>query len=130
MKVIDILPEAMQNLWNLTKKVQDQRLSSGVERGDFIDRLNELNKKVVAGEFPNLTSEQVTGQGIVFLGAGFETTSNTLTTLCLNLAKHPEVLDTLLEEVDEVIERFDGVVNHDTINDMPYLDACIKVRSI
>ena len=66
MKIIDILPEALQNLWNLTKKIQDQRLSSGAERGDFIDRLNELNKKVVAGEFPNLTSEQVTGQGIVF----------------------------------------------------------------
>ena len=66
----------------------------------------------------------------MFLGAGFETTSNTLTTLCLNLAKHPQVLDSLLEEVDEVIERFDGVVNHETINDMPYLDACIKVRSI
>ena len=69
----------------------------------------------------------MTGQGIVFLAAGFETTSNTLTTLCLNLAKHPDVLETLLQEVDEIIQRFDGVVDHETISDMPYLDACIKV---
>ena len=59
MKIINILPEGMVKLWNLTKRVQDQRLAAGVERGDFIDRLNELNKKVVAGEFPTITSEQV-----------------------------------------------------------------------
>ena len=58
--------------------------------------------------------------------AGFETTSNTLSTLCYNLARHPDILDTLIEEVDEVFDKFGGVVNHETISEMPYLDACIK----
>ena len=31
-----------------------------------------------------------------------------------------------MQEVDETVERFDGVVDHDTISDMPYLEACIK----
>ena len=61
------------------------------------------------------------------LAAGFETTSNTLSTLCYNLARYPDVLNTLLQEVDEITEKFDGVVDHETIADMPYLDACIKV---
>ena len=62
----------------------------------------------------------------MFLAAGFETTSSTLTTLCYNLSKNTIVLETLLKEVDETVERFDGVVDHDTINGMPYLEACIK----
>ena len=113
-------------MWTITKRVQDQREKSGVTTGDFIDRLNELNKKALNGEFPHISSDQITGQGIVFLAAGFETTSSTLTTLCYNLSKNTDVLETLLQEVDEIVERFDGVVNHDTISDMPYLEACIK----
>ena len=113
-------------MWTITKRVQDQREKSGVTTGDFIDRLNELNKKALNGEFPHLSSDQITGQGIVFLAAGFETTSSTLSTLCLNLSKNPAVLERLLEEVDEVVERFEGMVDHNTISDMPYLEACIK----
>ena len=61
------------------------------------------------------------------MAAGFETTSNTLTTLCLQLAQNQDILLNLLEEVDDVVEKFEGVVDHETIADMPYLDACLKV---
>ena len=86
--------------------------------GDFIDRLIELKKRheagkiliyldnhhenivnddhhdqhhTLSGEFPALTTGQITGQSIVFLLAGFETTSNTLSSLTYHLAKNPEV---------------------------------------
>ena len=86
--------------------------------GDFIDRLIELKKRheagkiliyldnyhenivnddhpdqhhTLSGEFPALTTGQITGQSIVFLLAGFETTSNTLASLTYHLAKNPEV---------------------------------------
>ena len=61
------------------------------------------------------------------MAAGFETTSNTLTTLCLQLAQNQNILLNLLEEVDDVVDKFEGVVDHETIADMPYLDACLKV---
>ena len=50
-----------------------------------------------------------------------------MTSLTLTLAKNPAVMDTLLREVDNILEEHDGVVNHETIADMPYLEACIKV---
>ena len=65
-------------------------------------------------------------KGIIFIAAGFETTANTLSTLCYNLARNPDVLQTLLDEVDDITEKFDGVVNHETISDMVYLEACIN----
>ena len=36
-------------------------------------------------------------------------------------------METLLSEVDTILEEHDGVINHETIADMPYLEACIKV---
>jgi len=65
-------------------------------------------------------------QGIVFLLAGYETTAQTLGSLTYHLAKNPEVLDTLVREVDDVLETFQGRVDHETIADMVYLDACVK----
>jgi len=125
-KYLDVTSPSFRDLWNLTRSVQAERAKQGATTGDFIDRLNELNEKWKKGEFPALSSEQITGQGIIFIAAGFETTSNTLSTLCYNLAKHPDVLDTLITEVDEVFDQFDGVVNHETISEMPFLEACIK----
>ena len=52
-----------------------------------------------------------------------------MTTLCLTLAKNPAVMETLLGEVDTILAKHDGVVNHETIADMPYLEACIKVST-
>ena len=50
-----------------------------------------------------------------------------MTSLSLSLAKNPAVMETLLSEVDTILEEHDGVINHETIADMPYLEACIKV---
>ena len=61
-KMMDILPPAYPHLWRITRSVQTQREASGPGPGDFIDRLNELNKRVKAGEFPSLDSDQVSGQ--------------------------------------------------------------------
>ena len=64
-KMIDLNPPAYSKLWEITKRVQTMRESNGPGPGDFIDRINELNKRVINGEFPSLSSDQVTGQVFV-----------------------------------------------------------------
>jgi len=125
-KCVDIMPEHYRHIWHIGNSICLERESRGPGSGDFIDRLIELKKRHEAGEFPALTTGQITGQSIVFLLAGFETTSNTLASLTYHLAKNPEVQETLIEEVDDVLEAHDGKVDHETITDMPYLEACIK----
>ena len=61
-KLSDITPPSYPHLWQITRSVQSQREASGPGPGDFIDRLNELTKKVKNGEFPSLDADQVTGQ--------------------------------------------------------------------
>ena len=61
-KLSDITPPSYPHLWQITRSVQKQREASGPGPGDFIDRLNEMTKKVNNGEFPSLDPDQVTGQ--------------------------------------------------------------------
>eukprot|EP00093_Oithona_nana_P005061 05061.XXX_189702_191147_1 [CDS] Oithona nana genome sequencing. len=107
-------------LRNMTKTIADNRKES---RNDFIDRLNELNADQAKH---HLSEEVIMAQGIAFFIAGYETTSNTLSTLCYNLAKNPEVQEKVYEEISRVTEENDGLINHETTNQMPYLEATIE----
>ena len=99
------------------------------DQGDFIDRLRMLIHKIrESGEskFEGLDEEMVVAQGIIFLAAGFETTANTLGSLTYILAKHPEIQQRCFEEIEEVIAN-KKEINHETISELHYLEACIKV---
>ena len=65
-------------------------------------------------------------KGIGFFAAGFDTSSNTMTTLCYNLATNPKIQDTIYEEIQSVLDETDGVIDHETINKMEYLEAAIE----
>ena len=107
----------------------------------------ELRKRNAEGELPSLSSEQIIGQvtlfiftiitfvittliiigqAIVFILAGFETTASTLSSLSYCLAKNPDVLEKLVDEVDRVVETSEGKIDQESIKEMPYLEACIK----
>ncbi len=97
------------------------------KRGDFIDRLKELNdaRGKVGHENNILTEEMVMAQGIGFFIAGFETSSNTMSTLSYNLAMNPDVQEKIYEEIVSVAEANDGVIDHETIGQMVYLEAAV-----
>ena len=105
----------------LVTKVSLRRRRRGRRRTYGTIRLS----RCAAGKKSASTENKISLQGIIFIAAGFETTSNTLSTLCYNLARYPNVLNTLLEEVDEITDKFDGVVDHETIADMEYLEAVV-----
>ena len=61
-------------------------------RGDFIDRIKEMIEQLKNPEADHLLSEEnIIAQGSAFFVAGFETSSNTMSSLTYNLAKHPEI---------------------------------------
>lgn len=55
----------------------------------------------------------------------FETTASTLTFTSYNLAKHPEIQEKALQELDQYLVRNSGKVEHETLSQLPYLSACI-----
>lgn len=72
-----------------------------------------------------LSNGEILSQSILFLTVGAETTANTLSFLAHSLAMHPEYQEKLIEEVDSVLERFNGEVSYESVNEMTYMDQCI-----
>lgn len=53
----------------------------------------------------SLTNKEILAQAILFLAAGYETSSTTLEFISYNLATHEHVQDTLIDEVDRVLQK-------------------------
>ena len=86
-KFMNLYPGAYEKLYAVTKQIIEERDLKGIEKEDFIGRLG----RIIKNKEPLLTPEIVVAQGVIFFVAGFETTSNTLSTFSYNLAKHQDV---------------------------------------
>lgn len=73
-----------------------------------------------------LTDEVLIGQSILFLLAGFETSSTLLTFACYELAVHPEIQERARTEVREALEKHGGRVCYEALADMPYLENVLQ----
>lgn len=111
-----LYPEAFFKLHDFTDELIKERLGSDKKFGDFIDRIIEVCSDANSPVSPDM----IKAQGSIFFAAGFETTSNCLSTLCFTLANHPDIQDKLYEEVSNV-ENIDP----ESINNLHYLEAAI-----
>ncbi|XP_041470978.1 cytochrome P450 3A6-like [Lytechinus variegatus] len=71
-----------------------------------------------------LTKEELFGQSIIFLSAGYETTATLLTYASYLLASNPDCQDKLIAEIDDVVPKRDDV-SYTSISKMPYLDQVV-----
>ncbi|CAL8285941.1 unnamed protein product [Arctogadus glacialis] len=62
---------------------------------------------------------------MIFLFAGYETTSSSLGFLAYNLALNPEVMTKLQQEIDSTFPN-KGAVDYPALNQMEYLDSVIN----
>ena len=72
-----------------------------------------------------LTDNELIAQMVLFIIAGYDTSSNTLAFTCYHFAIHPEIQEKVVEEISRVCQSPDGTT-YDEIKDMPYLEACIN----
>lgn len=80
---------------------------SNVKSSTETDMMENAKASSWNGSMKNtLNNNEILSQALLFLAAGFETTSTSLEFFCYNLATHPEVQDKLIEEVDRVLENY------------------------
>ncbi|KAM9857432.1 cytochrome P450 3A56-like isoform 2-T3 [Aulostomus maculatus] len=111
------------------QKIKSNRLTSKQpNRVDFlqlmIDSQNQNEPKGV-GEHKGLTDHEVLSQAMMFLFAGYETSSSSLTFLAYNLATNPHVMTKLQEEVDSTFPN-KAPVQYQALMQMDYLDSVIN----
>ena len=78
-------------MFKVTSDIMSERKKMNIVKDDFIGRLAEI----IEQQNNVLTPDLITAQGVLFFVAGFETTSNTLATMCYHLAKHQDIQVTM-----------------------------------
>ncbi|XP_011565578.3 cytochrome P450 6B6 isoform X1 [Plutella xylostella] len=106
-------------------------------RQDFVDMILALKKeKYITGDsLKNMKDgseklqikvddEFLVAQCVMFFAAGFETSSTTTSFTLLELAKHPEHQQRVIDEVDAYLASR-GEVQYDCTTELPFLESCI-----
>ena len=62
---------------------------------------------------------------MLFIG-GFDTQAFTLSQILHNLVKNSAVQDTLIQHIDDALEKTDGKITYDLVESIQYLDWVIK----
>lgn len=76
-----------------------------------------------------LTDNLIIAQCFVFFVAGFESSSGTLTFALYELAKHQDIQDKLVQEIDEALKENHGDITFESLHAMKYLDQVVSGKS-
>ena len=73
-----------------------------------------------------IEGDDLVGQALLFLGAGFETSGSTMSYALYELALHPEIQNSLRAEIMQVLNKHNGQLTYDSIQEMVYLDMVVS----
>ncbi|KAF2904571.1 hypothetical protein ILUMI_01618 [Ignelater luminosus] len=104
---------------NVVEETVNYRESNNIGRKDFMHLLIQLKNNIKIEEEQNDNLKQMNG------GAGFETSSTTLTFCFYELATNPDVQDKLRQEITHVLDKYDGKLTYEAIMEMTYMDKCV-----
>ncbi|XP_074485772.1 cytochrome P450 3A40-like [Sebastes fasciatus] len=115
--------------YSALQKIKSNRENSKQRsRVDFLQLMIDSQKNNdLSKEEPDkgLSDHEILSQAMIFLFAGYETTSSSLTFLAYNLATHPHVMKQLQEEIDSTFPN-KGPVEYQALMQMEYLDSVIN----
>ncbi|XP_013174105.1 PREDICTED: cytochrome P450 6B2-like [Papilio xuthus] len=116
----------------LIKNVITERNGKPSNRNDFIDLILALKEKgeIEASKINTddkikpleLTESVMAAQAFIFFLGGYETSSTTMTYMMYQLALNPDIQNKMIEEIDEVLERCNGDVTYETLNELTYME--------
>jgi len=141
LKIDPFLPELTNFIYSLVNQTVEFREKNNFQRNDFMNLLIELkNKGYVSADKKDedevewktenkdtkFTMDDLTAQVFVFFGAGFETSSSTMSFCMFELARNKDIQRKVQEEIDRVMKTAgsDGI-SYDHLAEMKYLDCCI-----
>ncbi|GBP66256.1 Cytochrome P450 9e2 [Eumeta japonica] len=112
------------------KKVLRVREKQTVKTYDFAELCVELQRKgtlrdAATGYEIEPTDEIMAAQAFFFFIAGVEPSATAMFFALFELAKHPDILDKLHDEVDDLFERCNDNPTYEDVTSMKYLDMVL-----
>ncbi|EAT39043.1 AAEL009125-PA [Aedes aegypti] len=123
--VTEILPDVAEFFMDVVKSTVEYRMKNNVRRNDFMDLLIAMLDDETEGS-ESLTISEIAAQAYVFFIAGFETSSTTMTWALHELSRNPEIQEEGRKCVQEVLEKYNGVMSYEAIMEMTYIDYIIN----
>ncbi|KAK8778562.1 hypothetical protein V5799_020094 [Amblyomma americanum] len=110
----------------------EERKAQNKEEDDFLqvfmnadyDWEEAGDKKSNNSEKKRMSLDEITAQGIVSFVGGVESTTTNVAVTTYYLALNPECQERAIAEVDKALSE--GDITYDALQEMPYIDACIK----
>nr|BAA06233.1 cytochrome P450 3A [Rattus norvegicus] len=108
-------------------RMKETRLDSVQKhRVDFLQlMMNAHNDSKDKESHTALSDMEITAQSIIFIFAGYEPTSSTLSFVLHSLATHPDTQKKLQEEIDRALPN-KAPPTYDTVMEMEYLDMVLN----
>uniref|UniRef100_A0A8C1W8D6 Cytochrome P450 3A n=1 Tax=Cyprinus carpio TaxID=7962 RepID=A0A8C1W8D6_CYPCA len=116
------------------KKIKSERVASDhkKKRVDFLQLMvdSQTEGKTERGSSEEhtekgLSDHEILSQSMIFIFAGYETSSSTLSFFFYNLATNPEAMKKLQEEIDQTFPN-EAPVDYEGVMNMDYLDAALN----
>ncbi|NXK48339.1 CP3AC protein, partial [Chauna torquata] len=130
---VSLLPSKVMAFFNnIFKKMKKERENGyHVDRVDFLQLMvdsqssQDSSKSAENDSYKSLSDEEILAQALLFVFAGYETTSTTLSYISYNLAIHPDVQQQLQDEIDANLPN-KATPTYNTIMQMEYLDMVMN----
>ena len=111
----------------IAKEIITTRRQQGLTgRKDLLHLMMMANDETTVEGVSRLSDEEIVAQSIIFLLAGYETSSNTLSFTLYYLAVNSDVQDKLRTEIKEAIESNVKKPLYDVAQNIEYLDCVVK----
>uniref|UniRef100_A0A1B6KMJ5 Cytochrome P450 n=1 Tax=Graphocephala atropunctata TaxID=36148 RepID=A0A1B6KMJ5_9HEMI len=141
-----IKPEIKDYITNLIYTTVAYRESNQIQRFDFLDllikiRQNEIildddertiSGNEISGKKPSnknevgMTFEQMAAEAYLFFGASFDSLSSVIVFCLYELSCNQSIQNRVFLEIEETLNRFDGTICFQALQEMPYLDQVIN----
>ncbi|NP_001296520.1 cytochrome P450 [Bombyx mori] len=105
----------------IIKKVLDERRATGVQRHDFLQLM--LNVQKTETSFV-MTDTLIISNSFIFMLAGLESSSTTLSFCLYELAKDKHIQDDLRTEIVDCLERYGGI-NYEAVCSMRLVNQAV-----
>ncbi|XP_069581470.1 cytochrome P450 3A40-like [Brachyistius frenatus] len=127
---VSVFPtEVMNFFYSFLKTIKsDRNKNEHKRRVDFMQLMVDSQResdKTDTNSYKGLTDHEILSQAMIFIFAGYETSSTSLCFLAYNLATHPHIQKTLQEEIDETFPE-KGQPTYDALMQMEYLDMVLN----
>ncbi|XP_023709398.1 probable cytochrome P450 6a14 isoform X4 [Cryptotermes secundus] len=128
----------------MVQETVEYREKNNVKRNDFMQLLIQLKEKGsldseqgaedrteeemngIGETADGLSMSSMAAQAFAFFLAGFETSSTTMTFCLYELSVNPDIQERLRTEIDTVLEKHDGKISYEAVQEMSFLDKVVS----